>query len=109
MANTYKILGQINPSANTETTLYTVPAATNAIVNCISICNSDSINTKFRLSISVGGAATTTKDMIYNVVPIASNDTTIINAGFTLNAGDVVRVLGYGPLLSFNIFGTEIT
>jgi hypothetical protein len=109
MANTYKILGQSNPATNVETVLYTVPAVTNAIVNCITICNSDSISTKFRLSISVGGAATTSKDIIYNSVSVTSNDTAVINAGFTLNAGDVVRIIAYGPLLSFNLFGTEIT
>ena len=35
MATTYKVLGQSNPSATTATTLYTVPASTQAVVSTI--------------------------------------------------------------------------
>ncbi len=39
MATNYKVLGQSNPSATTATSLYTVPAATQAIVSTITVCN----------------------------------------------------------------------
>jgi len=39
MPTTYKVLGQINPSANTATTLYTVPSATQTVVPTITIAN----------------------------------------------------------------------
>jgi len=39
MANTYKVLGQSNPSETTATTLYTVPSATSAVCSTIAICN----------------------------------------------------------------------
>jgi hypothetical protein len=35
MPNIHKILGQINPSANTQTNVYVVPASTAALVNSI--------------------------------------------------------------------------
>ena len=39
MATNYKVLGQSIPSATTATTLYTVPAATQAVVSTITVCN----------------------------------------------------------------------
>ena len=39
MPNTYKILGQINPSANTQTNVDVVPAATEVVLNSIQISN----------------------------------------------------------------------
>ena len=39
MATTYKVLGQSAPSAATATTLYTVPAATQAVVSTINVVN----------------------------------------------------------------------
>jgi len=35
----YKVLGQSNPAATTATTLYTVPAGTQAVVSTIAVCN----------------------------------------------------------------------
>lgn len=116
MANTYKILGQANPAAGVETDLYTVPAATNTVVSCISICNftnsalgTSNNYTSFNISVSKGGAATTPKDYVYNNVTIVQYDTYIANIGITLEAGDVIRVYTPVNFLSFNIFGTEIT
>ena len=44
MAQTYKRLGAIAPSANTQTNVYVVPAATEAVVSTITICNQNSSN-----------------------------------------------------------------
>ena len=39
MANALKILGQLNPTANTQGNVYVVPASTAAIVNNITVAN----------------------------------------------------------------------
>jgi hypothetical protein len=39
MATSYKVLGQLNPSATTATTLYTCPAGTQTVISTITICN----------------------------------------------------------------------
>jgi len=39
MANAYKVLGQVAPAATTDTTLYTVPAATEAVISTIVVAN----------------------------------------------------------------------
>ena len=109
MANTYKILGQVSPSATTEATLYTVPGATSAVVSSIVVCNREDQVATFNISISQGGAATSNKDYIYYSVVIPSNDTFVASIGITLATTDVVRVYGSNGLLSFSLFGSEIT
>lgn len=39
MANTYKVLGQVNPAATTLTSLYTVPASTSTVASTLTVCN----------------------------------------------------------------------
>lgn len=109
MANVYKILGQISPSATTETDLYTVPAATSSVCSSISICNRGTTQTTFRVSLSQGGASTTNKDYLYYDVTLAGNDTFIATIGVTLATTDKIRVYSGNASLSFQLFGTEIS
>lgn len=48
------ILGQSAPSATTNTTVYTVPAATTATF-CVSICNTSGSSIQARLAVSATG------------------------------------------------------
>ena len=109
MAITYKILGQTSPSATTEATLYTVPGGTSAVVSSIVVCNRQNQVATFNISVSQGGAATANKDYIYYSVVIPCNDTFVASIGITLAATDVVRVYDSSGLLSFSLFGSEIT
>jgi hypothetical protein len=109
MANTYKILGQVSPLATTSTDLYTVPASTSAVCSSISICNRDTSNTTFRVSISQGGASITNKDYLYYDVTLAGNDTFVATLGITLATTDKIRVYAGNTNLSFQIWGTEIS
>ena len=109
MATTYKVLGQISPAATTETALYTVPASTSAIGSSIIIANRSTTVATFRVSIVVGGVATTNKDYIYYDLPIGANDTFIATIGITLATTDVVRVYASNTNLSFSLYGSEIS
>jgi hypothetical protein len=109
MANVYKILGQVSPSATTETDLYTVPVSTSAVCSSISICNRGGTQTTFRVSISQGGGITVNKDYLYYDVTLAGNDTFIATIGISLAAADVIRIYSGNASLSFQLFGTEIS
>lgn len=108
MATTYKVLGQVAAAATTETTLYTVPASTSAVISTITITNRTSSLATFRVSVSVAGAATSNKDYLYYDLGITGNDTFASTLGLTLGAGDVVRVYASAASLSFQLFGQEI-
>lgn len=51
MANTLKVLGQSAPGAASQTTLYTVPAATSTVVSSIVVCNRSATPTSFRVAV----------------------------------------------------------
>lgn len=109
MAVNYKVLGQVAPLATTETTLYPVPALTEAVASSIIVCNRGGTATTFRVSLSVGGGATANKDYIYYDVSIPANDTFIATIGATMSASDIVRVYAGNANLSFSLYGSEIS
>ena len=108
MATTYKVLGQLAPSATTATTLYTVPAATQAVVSTIVICNRAATNDIFRIAIRVAGASLAVEDYVAYDVVVGGADSTALTLGITLGAGDIITVYAGTANLSFNAVGSEI-
>lgn len=104
----YKILGQVAPSATTETTLYTVPTATQTIVSTIVVANRSSSDATFRISISANGTATATKDYIAYDLSCGGNGINAFTFGLTADAADVIRVYASSANLSFSAYGSEI-
>lgn len=109
MATVIKVLGQAATSSTTETDLYTVPALKSTVVSSIVVCNRGASATTFRVSISVGGGATATKDYIYYDVTIPPYDTFIATVGLTLATTDKIRVYAGNANLSFSVYGQENT
>lgn len=109
MATTYKVLGQVAPSATTETDLYTVPSATSTIVSSIIVCNRGSSSATFRVSVSQAGAATSSKDFLRYDLVINPNANYSFTEGVTLSATDKIRVYSSSADLSFNAFGSELS
>jgi hypothetical protein len=105
---TYKVLGQLAPAATTETDLYTVPASTQTVISTIHVTNRSTSDATFRLSISVAGAATATKDYISYDVTCAANGFVSYTIGITLGAADKVRVYASSANLSFAAYGSEL-
>lgn len=105
---TYKVLGQAAPSATTETDLYTVPASTEAVISTLMVANRSSSDATFRVSVSVAGAATATKDYIGYDLTCGGNGINAFTLGITLAATDKIRVYASSANLSFNVFGSEL-
>jgi glucose-6-phosphate dehydrogenase assembly protein OpcA len=108
MATTYKVLGQVNPTAATATTLYTVPALTQTVVSTISVCNLTAGEVAFRIAIRPAGATLASQHYIAYDAKVAGADTTFITVGATLGAGDVITVYESAADLAFSAFGSEI-
>lgn len=109
MAETLKVLGQEAPSAASLTAIYTVPAATEAVMSTITVANRSATATAFRISIAVAGAGDDVKQYLYYDIAIDGNDTFAATLGITLAATDVIRVYATLATLSFAAFGSEIT
>ena len=109
MPETYKILGQSAPSANTTANVYTVPAATQAVVSSIVIVNRNSgANCTYRVAAQQAGAALANQHYIAFDAPIAALDTVALSLGVTLGNTDVISVYSANANISFSVFGTEI-
>lgn len=109
MLETRKVLGQLDVGAAAEATLYTVPAATQAVVSTVIVCNRGAVATTFRIRIRVAGVATDVKQYIYYDVPIPGNDTFAATIGICLGAGDLLTVEAGTTDVSFGAFGVELT
>lgn len=108
MATTYKILGQLAPSATTESDLYTVPAATETIISTIVVANRSSSDATFRISIAPDGAATANSQFIAYDLSCGGNGINAFTFGLTMNATDKIRVYASSANLTFSAFGSEI-
>jgi hypothetical protein len=108
MATTYKVLGQDAPAAISDSTLYTVPAATSAVASTLSICNRG-VTTTVRVAIRPAGATIANRHYIVYDNAINANDTLFLTIGVALSATDVVTVYAGTANVSFSLFGSEIT
>ena len=82
MATTYKVLGQLNPSATAGT---------------------------FRLAIRPAGATLSALHYISYDTSISANDSISLTIGITLATTDVITVYASTGTMSFAAFGSEIT
>ena len=109
MANAYKVLGQNDLAATTNTDVYTVPASTETIISTIIIANRTGSAESYRIAIRPNGATLADEHYIAYDVPIPANDSTTITLGITLDAADVLTCYASAVDLSVNVFGTEIS
>lgn len=109
MATTYKVLGQVNPSASTLTTLYTATAA--AIITTLSVCNKGTGTSlpQFRVAVRPAAAAIANQHYLVYDKELANSETVILTLGITLANTDVVSVYANTADFAFTAFGGEIT
>jgi glucose-6-phosphate dehydrogenase assembly protein OpcA len=109
MPTIYKVLGQSNPAATTLTTLYTAPAATQAVVSSIVIANLAASSATFRIAIRVAGSAISNEEYIAYDITVGASDSTVLTLGLTLAATDVISVYASTTTLAFSAYGSEIS
>jgi len=97
-----KVLGQVNPSATTATTLYTVPSAKSAVISTLVICNQAASAATYRIAVRPAGAALAAVHYVAYDVTVGASDTTALTLGITLATTDVVTVYASTATLSFH-------
>jgi hypothetical protein len=108
MSLDYKVLGQSNPSATTNTNLYTVPAQKEAILSSIVVTNQSGSGGTYRVAIRPNGETIAAKHYIAYDRAIDANATETHTIGVTMDAADIVTVFASAGTMSFNAFGVEI-
>jgi hypothetical protein len=113
MPNTYKILGQVNPSANTQGNVYVVPAATSAVINSVQIANQSATNSSYSLmvfpSAEFSTPASNGKYFIIRGSTIPASDAATLTLSLSLPAGSIISANTNSASISFQAFGVEIT
>jgi len=112
MPNIHKILGQINPSSNTQTNVYVVPASTAALVNSIHVNNLSTTNASYSIIVVPSSENSTTplpKHFILRGSIAPNGDTVLLDFPLTLPAGTVVAANTNGASLAISTFGVEVS
>ena len=110
MATVYKVLGQSAPTVTTNVDLYTVPAATSAVISTLNIANLTGDNVTFSVYVRVAGAAAAGLNTLEKNVTLTGNGIFSATQGLTLAATDVITIsTGTANALSFQAFGSEIS
>lgn len=109
MANAYKILGQVADASANDVELYLVPAATEAIVSTIVVCNREAAANTFRIATKSDNSAVADEDYVAYDTSIAANDTITLTLGVTLETGAEISVGASDANVTFQAYGTEIT
>ena len=107
MSDIIKVLGQLDASATTQQTLYTVPDLTQTTVSSFLACNRTGSAITFRLRINVAGASDDDKQFIYYDKSVAANTTFTAVIGMCLGQKDVVKTYASATNMSFTLFGVE--
>jgi hypothetical protein len=112
MANALKILGQLNPTANTQGNVYVVPASTSAVINNITVANQTTSNVSYSIIVMPSGSFSSTAANTYFVVRggvVPASDTALLSLGLTLPASAILAANSNSGSVSISAFGVEIT
>jgi hypothetical protein len=109
MANVYKSPAQLEPAANTLSTLYTVPSDTQAVVSNIHACNMGGTSASIRVALRPDGASISDIHYLFFGLTITANDTIEFGHGITMDATDVLSVWSSSGSVVFNLSYAEIT
>ena len=114
MAQTYTILGQIQPSVNTATNVYS-SGVNSAIIQSIYIVNQDSANANVDIIVRPIGDALGNQHYILQNQLVGQVDTLILNLNVTMNSSVVLVANNRyrageskAANVSFSAFGVEI-
>jgi hypothetical protein len=110
MAQTYKILGQVTPTAGVLTNVYVTPAGTEAVIGTITVSGYQEVgNSSFSLIVRPINEALNNKHFIFRGSPVIQGDMLVISGAITMNANCILAANNYTGNAHFTAFGVELT
>lgn len=106
MAAILRVLGQVYPTANSETTLYTC-TVNSVVISTLFICNSGPVPDLISARICVGNEPADNKQLLCSNLSISQNSILEITAGLTLANTDVIKITSQTGTTTFQLFGQE--
>lgn len=113
MALTEKQLGQLRPSDTTAASLYSPSSATTiGIIKTIIVCNTNSNNAAdYRIFVDDDGTTYDETTALFWDISQSADSTTQIDTFWAMNntAGNLAVRTSTGNILTFTVFGAEVT
>jgi hypothetical protein len=100
MATASKVLFRGAATVTTSTSLYTVPAATTAVITSIIVTNTSGSSQSFTMSLNDISLA--------NLVTVGAYDSTVIDTKQVLTAAQIIKGGASATSVNFHISGVEI-
>jgi hypothetical protein len=98
---------QSNPAATTDTNLYTVPAATEAVISTLAVANLGGADASFRVAVRPAGAAIANQHYLAYETTVSAGDSKFFTIGIALAATDVLTVRASAATVAFTAFVNE--
>jgi len=102
---------QIQGTAGVTTyaTLYSTPAATEAVISTIVICNTATSPATYRIGLEEGDLTPGASKWIVYDTTVPANDTVFLTVGMTLAPEKYIRVSSSANTVTFSAFVSEIS
>ena len=98
----------VTPSATTETTIYTVPAANTAVISSLRITNTGSATSTINLAIYPDGGATPYKILEDTVLAIDSTMDAFNGVSCVMEESDIMKVTSSSADVDFYLSYMEV-
>ena len=96
-------------AANTDETIYTVPADKAVVLSSIVVCNTDSSGIAFKIAmVSDDTTPPNQSDYLFSGVALAANTTVTYTLGITLSEGYRIHIEDDSARVAYNFFGSII-
>lgn len=101
------ILGSQKPAATTDATLYTVPSGRRCVVSTLSVAEVGGAAATFRLHAVASGGSPSVSNAIAYEIALPAKSRYGFTEGYTLSAGQSIRVYASTANVAFTLFGEE--
>lgn len=101
------VVKQSNPAASTQTNLYVVPAAKEAVVSTLAIAEHGGAAATFDVLIRPAGAVAADVHILIDGGQLDANDTQFFTIGIALATTDVITVVASTDDVTFTAFVNE--
>lgn len=109
MPQSYEILGQVSPTANTPSNVFVTGASSSAIVSTITLHNFSDSNTTYSLLVRPINEAESSKHFIIRGGILPARELITITGAVTMNSSAILAANTGGSSVSINAYGVEIT
>jgi hypothetical protein len=110
MAQEYKTLAQVTPTAEVLTNLYVTGATTQAVIGTITVSGlSETTNSAFSIAVRPINEALNNKHFIFRGSPVLINEVLVVSGAITMGPNTILAANNYSGNAHFTVYGVEIT